>query len=365
MNIAADSFFNIEILSHQGDLGNLIRSSRLASSYARYATNWLNQAKKAEYLLAQTERLIKLADSIYRQRRFGPLEYIGKLLLQSKHSGAGEYYLALVAKNKGFTKQALVLVEKAAASFDARIRAKAFLTMGAILREQDRFDESHRFRLQALRLASQSNYCEPLVAIEAQRAIAIIKSINGDHHSAVADIERLLPMARVIGKQQPGLYYDLLNSFAVELDEVGRADEAIGAINIALASPFAAAYPEWRETRAEIEQKKTRANRSFIAFFSVSPLKRNNVIQMPTLDNPPLAGRAMAEQPAKVINLDIRRAEMAKQQETKEQPENENFREKRQELVEFVFDEADALRTEDIEKVLEQLKESARKRRSS
>jgi hypothetical protein len=48
---------------------------------------------------------------------------------------------------------------------------------------------------------------------------------------------------------QPHVYYDYMNSFAVELCEVGRLEEAKNVSLIVLASPFAPAYPEWRETR--------------------------------------------------------------------------------------------------------------------
>jgi chromosome condensin MukBEF ATPase and DNA-binding subunit MukB len=42
----------------------------------------------------------------------------------------------------------------------------------------------------------------------------------------------------------------------VELNEVGRFDEAAYASDLAVASPLAYAYPEWVETRQEIETKK-------------------------------------------------------------------------------------------------------------
>lgn len=264
MEIAAkESFFNIEAFSHQRNFGNL-RRFRPALSYVKLGAKLLFQGKKEENLLAQSELLIGLADSAYAQRRFDLLEYVGTLLLQVQRRRAGEYYLALAAKNKGFTRESLVLLEKAATSDDPAFRAKALLTTGAILFEQNKLDESLRYRVQALRLAS-SNYCEPLIIVEAQRAIAILKSIDGDHQGAVAGLERILPVARLIGKQRPLVYFDVLNSLAVELGEVGRIEEGFGALNIALASPFAVAYPEWHETRAELIERGRRASRSLVA----------------------------------------------------------------------------------------------------
>jgi hypothetical protein len=56
-----------------------------------------------------------------------------------------------------------------------------------------------------------------------------------------------------------------MNSFAVELCEVGRLEEAKNVSEIAVASPFAGAYPEWRETRNEIALRGCGASRSVVA----------------------------------------------------------------------------------------------------
>jgi tetratricopeptide (TPR) repeat protein len=259
---AKEIFFNIGPFSDQTNIGNLTR--RPAISYLKSGAKLLCKGKKEEYLFENTELLVGLADSIYIQRRFELLEYVGALLLHGKSRGAGEYYLALAAKNKGFIRDSLFLLEKATTSDDLRIRAKAFSTIGAILLEQNRIDESLSFRLKALRLASR-DYCEPLIIVEAQRAIANLKSINGDHKKAIADLEQILPVATIIGKREPVIYYDVLNSLAVELGEAGRVEEGCRALSIALASPFAFAYPHWHATRAELIERGLRASRSVVA----------------------------------------------------------------------------------------------------
>src|SRR6185436_7592153 len=88
--------------------------------------------------------------------------------------------------------------------------------------------------------------------IESQRMTAVVRSINGDHKQALADLEKLFSPVRAISRYFPVLYYELLNSLAVELAEVGRLAEAEAALSIALSSSFASAYPEWAETRDEI-----------------------------------------------------------------------------------------------------------------
>ena len=100
--------------------------------------------------------------------------------------------------------------------------------------------------------------------------VAAVRSIHGDHRQALESLEKLFPLVRLVGRQHAPLYYDYLNSLAVELGFVGRLDEAHAALNIALASPFASAYPNWTETREELEAQRTRATPSIVAI-SQSP----------------------------------------------------------------------------------------------
>ena len=59
--------------------------------------------------------------------------------------------------------------------------------------------------------------------IEASTGVAIVKSFEGFHRSALTDLEKLIPILRYA---EPQVYYAVLNSYAVELDEAGRKDEA-------------------------------------------------------------------------------------------------------------------------------------------
>ncbi|MGA9770163.1 MAG: hypothetical protein WBV94_14070 [Blastocatellia bacterium] len=68
-------------------------------------------------------------------------------------------------------------------------------------------------------------------------------------------MESLVPL---IKHASPRLYYDFLNSYAVELGEVGRMDEAENASGLTIASPFAPYYPEWQATFSEIRSNRKR-----------------------------------------------------------------------------------------------------------
>jgi len=95
--------------------------------------------------------------------------------------------------------------------------------------------------------------------------VAVISSEDGNHRGALAILENLFSLAHAMRLAQPHVYYDYMNSLAVELGEVGRLEEARNVSGIVLASPYASAYPEWRDTREEIELRGLRASRSTVA----------------------------------------------------------------------------------------------------
>ncbi|HZM87675.1 MAG TPA: hypothetical protein VFF31_14230, partial [Blastocatellia bacterium] len=120
-------------------------------------------------------------------------------------------------------------------------------------------------------------------SVFAQKNIATIHGLKGDHQRAVAELERLTPFVRAIGPIHPHVYYDYLNSLAVELANVGRLEEAAGTARIAISSPFSAAYPEWKETYNEIALKQRRASHSIVAVRWATARTRR--IEEPTSDN--------------------------------------------------------------------------------
>jgi len=93
--------------------------------------------------------------------------------------------------------------------------------------------------------------------IVASRGIALVKSMEGFHGSALKDLERLVPLLR---HAEPMTYYDVLNSFAVELIEANRLSEAQNVSLAAVSSPFGRYYPEWRETFSEARAKAKRSS---------------------------------------------------------------------------------------------------------
>ena len=143
----------------------------------------------------------------------------------------------------------------------------------------------------------------------------VVKALEGDHRGALGDLEKMLPLVRIASASQPYAYYDYLNSLAVELGEVGRLEEAKNVSRIVLASPFAPAYPEWRETHEEIEIRGWRASRSVVAFTQGIP-EASNIVRLPASDSLDQRSSIEAAEPgarATVLSMQQWKKKMTKQ----------------------------------------------------
>lgn len=131
--------------------------------------------------------------------------------------------------------------------------------------------------------------------MHAARSIAVIKSVEGFHTTALKDLGEIAPLARYVS---PVAGYQYYNSCAVELAEVGRLEEARNISNIVLASPYANAYPEWRETSDDIERKGYRSSRSFLPI--IQGATQLNIVRLPERENIPVS----QGEPGRVLHYD-------------------------------------------------------------
>jgi hypothetical protein len=130
-------------------------------------------------------------------------------------------------------------------------RERAILGIGQSYFESADFLDAAYFYAEA---AGASVSTDVFVQAEACRTMAACRGALGDHRGALGDLQKLWPVIHSLSRTYPTLYYDYLNSLAVELGELRKFAEARAAIAIALSSPFAAVYPTWRETKREIEE---------------------------------------------------------------------------------------------------------------
>jgi hypothetical protein len=166
-------------------------------------------------------------------------------------------------------------------------KTKALLSLAGFEGLKGNLDSEFYLYTEALKSSSSiSDYAQ------ASMGIAVVKAKEGFHDSALKDLEIIILS---IKHAEPIIYFDVLNSYAVELGEAGRKDEARNIIKHVVASPFAFAYPEWQETAIDLKEP----NRSFISVPSIVP---EQAIQLEpvAVDQPP-SNEANPEPPTKVL----------------------------------------------------------------
>jgi tetratricopeptide (TPR) repeat protein len=208
--------------------------------------------------------LIRIAEHSIGLRDMQTLSEVSEILSNiplPEAMQAGTYYCALVMKRRGQADEAHTLLEMIADSQTASYRARAMQTLGVMHHEQRNLDDAGRFYIEAMRTGTENDL---ITALSARETISAIKSTSDDHQGALCDLENLWPLFRLVAKQYPFYFYVYHADLAYELGEVGRVAEAEAACAIALASPFAPAYPEWSETRDEIAAKRVSATPSVV-----------------------------------------------------------------------------------------------------
>lgn len=204
----------------------------------------------------QLYQLVQSAETSYYLRDIQSQHAIA-LLLQSfgyPFSQVGKYYESIYLYRSGQFEKAREMLECVAESAPARYRSKALLSLAGVEERIGRFEESLRLRLQV------SACDDPVTFLEAQCGMSARRGIEGEHRAALRDLERFLPLAHIIGKRGHPAYTTFLNSYAVELCDSNRAEEAKQVANVIGASPFISRYPEWQETISEIASRRKRSS---------------------------------------------------------------------------------------------------------
>jgi tetratricopeptide (TPR) repeat protein len=221
-------------------------------------------------------RLIHLAEQAHAFRQFDRVREYGQILSHipiKHHQAIGHYFLAVAANSKGNGDQdeAKRLFELAVDTATDTYKVKSIMSLGALSFHRKDFDSALYYYQETVRAGKLS-----ATSLHAIKAISVIKAIEGSHAQAVKDLESILPAIRYTPAH---IHCDILNSYAVELGDMGRKDEARNIMRVVLASPFAFAYPEWRETAEQVQ----RTNRSFVA---VNPSQSGNVLRFWPQDLP-------------------------------------------------------------------------------
>jgi tetratricopeptide (TPR) repeat protein len=177
-------------------------------------------------------------------RHIERLEELGSILSNfplKEYRLMGQYYLGWSAYRKGENVQETFeqIVEQS-----KTYKATALIDLANIDFDKGDFVSALKNCIEATKRADSLS-----TALKAVRSVAILKSLEGSHQRALKDLERIYPLIKYAS---PIVRYQYLNSYAVELGEVGRIEEAQKVSQITLASPYAFAYPEWRETEQDL-----------------------------------------------------------------------------------------------------------------
>jgi tetratricopeptide (TPR) repeat protein len=261
-------------------LAALQAGKRHGEFYQQLAQLLIKGFHTKEAIIEFGQKLTAVAQHAYTLRQMDNVERVSRIIMNlpvAEYQKIGSYYYALAMKRRGQTAQAETLLERVADDAPVRYRGQALLSLGAFALEGGRPESALRFYKEALRVASKKDL---LIMAQNLKMVAVVKGMNGDHRGAVADLESLLPAVRAISVYRPEFLCDYSNSLAVELGEVERLEEARNFSRIALASPYASAYPEWQETWDELQMMGCRASRSVVAV-TQKAVSNDNLARLP------------------------------------------------------------------------------------
>ncbi|HEX8091209.1 MAG TPA: hypothetical protein VF762_20305 [Blastocatellia bacterium] len=248
------------------------------SSIPRFYQQLLASIGTYEELGTRIVKQIKLLHSFRRTDQVRELSHILANFPIKEYRLIGRYYLLWCScREKKYHAYILENVIEQSQTYKTR----ALQSRAAIEVYHGNFTNAIHFYAESFKTRpSISEY------IETTKAIAFIKSVEGFHDLSLKDLERLVP---ILCYAEPFAYYDILNSYAVELGEAGRKGEARNIIKHVLASPFAPAYPEWQETAQELKEP----DRSLV---SVRSIKRQQAIVRHHASK-----EAEADQPGRIV----------------------------------------------------------------
>lgn len=224
----------------------------------------LSSARKLEQ--ERLYQLIQKAESCYCLKDKTQYEF-GKTLslFAPPFDLIGDYYQSFYLYRYVDKELAREKLQRVIEQGEPKYKDKALLTLGAIEQSERNIDEAIKLRL----AASKSEFLP--VHVEAAIGISSILGAQGEHDKAIEHLERVMPLLSKLGKTP--LPFDVYNSYATELAEIGKIELAAEVIKPVIVSPYTPYYPNWPETAKEIQEKSTR--KSMVIF------NRSNVIDFP------------------------------------------------------------------------------------
>jgi tetratricopeptide (TPR) repeat protein len=284
MQTAANNILFFTGCSSFKQLADLSKTTNPGAFYQQIALEIIKGCGSRQLLSEFAERLIAVADRAYFLRRKEVVRQASLLLMNMdrRYESIALFYQAMSFKREGGLEQAHTLMGRVADTAAPGYRERALLSLGTFYYETGDYQSASHLYAESGRARAKNRRPDLITVTQTQWMVAVLKSVDGDHAGALSDLIKLKPLVLTISTRYPHFYYDYLNSLAVELGEIGRLDEALSASRVAASSPYAAAYPELRETLDELTQKSRRHSRSTITVSPPAP-PAENVVNLPAV----------------------------------------------------------------------------------
>jgi hypothetical protein len=265
-------------------LADLQAAVEQSEFYQQVAKGLIRGIYSKETINRLGNRLVALAHHAYTLRNIDVVEQTSQMLmslpLSHNYRSIGSYYHSFYLRHNGQIAEARTLLERLADKVPHCYRGRVIMSLAGLVFDNGDYESALPLYVEAGHAAHEKNWCDWFTALTTQRMVAVLNSINGNQHRALADLEKLLPVAYAARTSYPHEFYNYLNSLAIELGESGRLKEARNVCKIVLASPYLSLYKEWRETGDEIALRGYRASRSLVVVNRRLP-KLENVVSMP------------------------------------------------------------------------------------
>jgi tetratricopeptide (TPR) repeat protein len=242
-----------------GGAGRYFAPGQSFGSFAGTVRAHLSSQASEANLRKLGNQLAAVARSAHLARQPDVVEWatqaIVDLPLPSEFRSIADFYRAYRQRQQGEIQSSRIVFARIADEAAPGFRERAMLVLGINQFTAGDFQGAARYYIETARAAQGIDL---LTSTQASWNLAIVRSADGDHHGALQDLERLAPVIGIIGQHHPTLYYDYLNSLAVEMSAVGRNKEAKQIITKLLALPTARRSQAWRETAEEIALNEAR-----------------------------------------------------------------------------------------------------------
>lgn len=287
MQIAAKSSLTLMSLSSFNRRVGWVPTIEKPEINQQFSQAIIRRMHRRQSLTALAAELVAVADQAFPFRQMDAVEQASDILLNlplpREFKSIANYYKGSCLYRRKQIVEARAMFEQAADEAPSKYKVRAMIALGTMALTRGDIRSALPFYIEGGRAVTRAREFDPLATYYLQSSLAIAKSVDGNHKDALTDLGDMFPLARAVGAHYMPLYYNHLNSLAVELLESGRITEAQHVSNIVLASPFADVYPEYRATGIDIALRGRRASRSFI-YVAQYQLDAQNVLRLPTAE---------------------------------------------------------------------------------